>query len=424
MKNKKPLHWSRLDNAAKIFPPTSSSRDTKVFRFACELYEEIDPEILQLALNHTLEVFPFYRSVLKKGMFWYYFETSRKIPKISEEATPLCSQIYNGDKKDLLFRVTYYKKRINLEVYHALSDGTGALHFLKTLVSYYIFEKYQEELHTKEAIIDYDASAMQKNDDSFLKYYSKEKKRGQTQKNQIAYHVHGERFSENRIGVIEGLLSSKALMEKAHEYHVTVTVLLASILICSIKNGMSVREQEKPVVITLPVNLRNFFPSESARNFFGVINVPYLFHNQSDALEDVIRSVHQSFTKQLNTEHLQDNMNRLSRLEHNMAAKIVPLFFKNICLKTANFLSEREITAAFSNIGKITMPEEIASYIRLFDVFVSTKKIQTCVCSYQDHFMISFTSPFLNTDIQKNFFRTLVKMGLEVTITAGLPEMD
>ena len=39
--------WTRLDNAAKIFPPTSNKQDTKVFRFACQLNEWVDQDILQ-----------------------------------------------------------------------------------------------------------------------------------------------------------------------------------------------------------------------------------------------------------------------------------------------------------------------------------------------------------------------------------------
>lgn len=34
-------HWRRLDNAAKLFPAASSKRDTRVFRFYCELKEDI-----------------------------------------------------------------------------------------------------------------------------------------------------------------------------------------------------------------------------------------------------------------------------------------------------------------------------------------------------------------------------------------------
>ena len=42
--------WIKLDNAAKIFPATVSGPDTKVFRFSCELFEDVDPEILKEAV--------------------------------------------------------------------------------------------------------------------------------------------------------------------------------------------------------------------------------------------------------------------------------------------------------------------------------------------------------------------------------------
>ena len=64
--------WWTLDNAAKIFPSTSSSHNSKVFRFVCELQEPVEPLILQAALDKTIERFPMYRSVMKLGWFWYY----------------------------------------------------------------------------------------------------------------------------------------------------------------------------------------------------------------------------------------------------------------------------------------------------------------------------------------------------------------
>ena len=41
--------WSRLDNAAKIFPPSNMGTNTCVFRFSCDLKEEVSPELLQKA---------------------------------------------------------------------------------------------------------------------------------------------------------------------------------------------------------------------------------------------------------------------------------------------------------------------------------------------------------------------------------------
>jgi len=55
----KKVEWSRLDNASKYFAATYSERDEKVFRISCELFEEVDPEILQQALDETIERFPY-----------------------------------------------------------------------------------------------------------------------------------------------------------------------------------------------------------------------------------------------------------------------------------------------------------------------------------------------------------------------------
>ncbi|WP_343256281.1 hypothetical protein [Ligaoa zhengdingensis] len=409
--------WSKLDNAAKIFPPTSTSRDTKVFRFCCELTEAVEPKALQTALDRTIDQFPLYRSIIKKGLFWYYFEESRLHPRVAEESQPLCRPIYNGDSKNLLFEVTYFGRRINLEVYHALSDGTGALHFLRTLVLYYLLEQHPHEL-PEDITLNYDASEVQKTDDSFLKYYSKQKG-GREPKAPRAYRLRGERYEENRIGVLEGTMSVQQLLSLSRSHSATITEFLVAVLIQSIHSGMSVRESARPVVITVPVNLRNYFPSESARNFFGVINVGYRFQGADSSLDAVLAEVIGEFHRQLTSQRLYEKMNQLSALEHNIPTKLIPLALKDPCLKLANWVSEQEITAAFSNVGRIAMPPEIERYIRLFDVFTSTKRLQACTCSFGDRFVVSFTAPFLSADIQRCFFRTLTGMGVEVELSAN-----
>lgn len=418
MGNGKNLQWSRLDNAAKIFPSTSTSRDSKVFRFACQLKEEIEPEILQHALDRTMAQFPFYRSILKKGLFWYYFEDSAQHPVVEAESTPLCAPLYNGDAKNLLFRVMYYQERISLEVYHALSDGTGALNFLQVLVYYYLLEKHGEELGETPPALDYDASKNQKQDDSFSKYFEKMGKVQQT-KALAAYRLKGPRFPENRIGVIEGVMSVKALLGQAHAYHTTLTVFLTAVMILAIHEEMSLLDQRKPVVITIPVNLRNYFPSVSARNFFGVINVGYDFRQRNGQLEDIIEYVNSCFQKWLNKERLGERMNQLCALEHSLPMKLVPLVLKDPVLRIANWAAEREITAALSNVGRVSMPKELIPFIDSFDVFTATNRLQACMCSFQDRFTISFTSPFLSTDVQRAFFRFMTSLGIEVEISSS-----
>ena len=98
----KSKRWSKLDNAAKIFPSTIEKTDTRVFRFYCELTEDINPKILQVAVEHTLENFPNFKMTMKRGAFWYYLEEVDIIPIVNIESRAVCSNIYDENKKDLL----------------------------------------------------------------------------------------------------------------------------------------------------------------------------------------------------------------------------------------------------------------------------------------------------------------------------------
>ncbi|WP_326907347.1 hypothetical protein [Sedimentibacter sp. MB31-C6] len=418
MKKRRTYEWSKLDNAAKIFPPNSKKSDTKVFRFACELKESIHKKVLQDALDVTLEAFPLYKSIIKSGLFWFYFEESHFRPIVTEENIPPCTTLYDKNDKKLLFRVMYYNKRISFEVYHALSDGAGALQFFRTLIYNYVLLKYRNEFKDEVPILDYDASRIQKMDDSFQKYFteSKLKRKGKKVK---AYRIRGQKIPEYRIRVTEGVMPVDSIIAIVKEYKTSLTIFLAAVLMCSINEDIPVRLKKKPVILSIPVNLRNFYYSQTARNFFGVINVDYNFEKGSNELRDVISHLNNSFKKNLTPEHLGQRINMLASLEHNYFLRAIPLVIKNIILRVANNIADKGYTSTLSNIGIINMPEEIKPFISSFDIFVSTNKLQACVCSFENNLRISFTSAFINTEIQRHFFRTLTDMGIPVEIVSN-----
>ncbi len=422
MTRKKPVEWMRLDNAAKIFPSNTNEKDTKVFRFVCELKEEIDKEILQQALDKALPMFEIYQAVIRSGMFWYYFEGTEAKPEVVEEHKLPCSMLYHANRRNLLFEVSYYNKRINLEMYHALTDGTGALGFLKTIVYYYLTIKHGEEFQDKLPKLDYDASFTQKMDDSFLKHYSGDRRLDKIKINR-AYHITGRRSIDNRLRVLEGEMSVKEVLELAHRYDTTMSVYLTALYMKAISMEMPLRARKNPVILTVPVNLRTYFPSVTARNFFCTINIAYNFSKYSDQLEDIIASVKDSFARELTEERLRTHINRLSALEHNVFLRIFPLVIKDYVLRFANYLSNRGITATLSNLGRITIAKELAPYIHLFDCFTSARRPQICMCSFEDTLVISFASPYVGTDIQKNFFRMLTNEGVSITIASNNKEI-
>lgn len=418
MKQRKLPGWSRLDNAAKIFPSNSMPWDSKVFRVACELEEPADPAILQYALDRALEEFPFFQSVMKKGLFWYYLEESDFKAEASPEILPPCASVYDSNSRSLLFRVVYHGRRISLEIYHVLTDGTGALQFICTVLYYYLLKKYRTAFSSAlpERILE--SSLWQRQEDGFQKYYEKPKGLHLSrQKN--AYQLKGERLLDNRLDIIEGCMPLSSVLACAHAREVTLTELMTAVFIYAIHKEMSLRDCKRPVVITVPVNLRGYFPTESARNFFSVINVGYDFGRQQDSLEAVLAYVKRQFRESLTEEKLRERMNTLCALEHNLPMRMVPLFIKNPILRIANLAADKKITASFSNLGKITLPKEMEPYVRLFSVFTSPNMLQACACSFKNNYVVSFAGPFCRHEVERTFFSSLVNLGIDVVITTN-----
>ena len=132
--------------------------------------EEVEENVLQEALDQTIEKYPVFLSVMRKGLFWHYLEKSELRPIVRKEYKEPCSSLYVRDKKTLLFEVTYYKKRINFEVFHALTDGTGATEFLRELVKNYLHLVHKDELEPVELSDQY-LTVKDQEDDSFSRYY-------------------------------------------------------------------------------------------------------------------------------------------------------------------------------------------------------------------------------------------------------------
>ncbi len=409
--------WIKLDNAANLFPAAAERSDTKVFRFSCELSETVDCEILEAAVAEASEVFDVFNYVLKKGLFWYYFEKSELKPIVREEYKPVCAQLYNPEKKELLYEVTYYKNRINLEMFHALSDGTGALKFLECIVNKYLSKAHE----IPEPELDYDASNHEKEDDSFYRYYEDNKNapKAKKVKRKKAYKFKSGRLPDDRISVITGHIDLQGALNEAHKRNTTLTGYLASNLLCAIAETMPRRLKGLPVVLSIPVNLRKYFPSSSARNFFAMVNIGYNFKKNPSDIQSVIESITAKLKKSLSEENLEEIIAKYSSMENNIFVRIAPLWLKNFCIKVVHKRGASEISGILSNIGKTSLPTEISPYVKAVDIFSSTKNLQICAVSYQNVLSISFTSPFYDCDIQKNFFRKLTDNGIKVEITSN-----
>lgn len=414
MFEQKRAYWRSLDNAAKLFSAASSPKDTRVFRFYCELKEEVKEEILQEALNQTIQKYPVFLSVMRKGLFWHYLEKSELRPVVREEYKEPCSSLYVRDKKTLLFEVTYYKRRINFEVFHALTDGTGATEFLRELVKNYLYLIHEEDLEPVELSNQY-LTVKDQEDDSFSRYYDPDFPRKKKKKiRAVQIKKGGKGYEELQIN--EASMSVKELLGIAREKKVSMSVLLTAAFICAIHEEMSRMQEKKPVILMVPVNLRKIFPSDSMLNFFGYIEPGYQFGEGKDSFEDVLEVVKLYFQENLSKEHMAGRMNELIAIEKHKILKWAPLELKNRCIRAGAKMAEQEVTAVLSNMSVVKMPEDYAQYIEKFGVYTSTNRTELCICSFQDTLSLGFTSRYDSTNIQRNFYRILKELGASVKV--------
>ncbi len=419
--------WKKLDNAAKIFPALVSPEDTEVFRMSCVLKEDIVPELLQKALDSTMEEFPSFRETVSRGMFWYYLEDSGKKPVVHEETNTPLQPLYNKNTHGLLIDVSYYKQRINFEVFHALCDGTGAVMFLRTLTAHYLCLRY--DLPVMKMNLGIDSTVREMEADSFAQHYEKEKKRGNglglneflgDDKKRRIYRFSEPKTPDFRQLVTEGEVSVSTVKKAAKAYGTTLTVFLTAVLISAIYSTMEPRDRKKAVGITIPVNLRNYFESNTARNFFGVIHVIYDFGKHGAEFDAIIRKVSAVFARELTRENLEKKIASQVGLEQNFWIRTVPLFIKDIAMGISQRVAMKRRTICFSNVGKIEMPEELSSYVDRFEVFNSSSCRQGCMCSYEDKLVIAFSGIFAEHDVERAFFRMLAGFAADLGDEKGV----
>ena len=406
-------YWRNLDNAAKMFSAASSPKDTRVFRFYCVLKEKIDGSVLKIALDQTIQKYPVFLSVMRKGLFWHYLEKSDLRPVVREEYKEPCSHLYIRDKKELLFEVTYYKNRINFEVFHALTDGTGATEFLRELVKNYLYLMHEKDGLENVILTEQDLTVKDQEEDGFGRYYNPDE-RGTRKKKNHAYQIRRESKEYEELQIGETTASVKELLEVSRKHGVSMSVFLTAAMICAIHEEQSKIQEKKPVILMVPVNLRKIFPSDSMLNFFSYIEPGYRFGEGKDSFDDVLEATKQYFEENLSKEKIAERMNNLIAYEKHKILKWAPLELKNRCIKMGAKLAEREVTAVLSNMSVVKMPPEYAKYIERFGVYTSTMRTELCVCSFGDTLSFAFTSRYDSTNIQRNFYRILKEQGIFV----------
>lgn len=407
-------NWYQMDNVAKVFLATCGNRDTRTLRVSCTLTTEIIPDMLQEALLQTIHIRPQFQVRIRRGVFWHYMEETHITPVVKEETGRVCPSLYApGRSKSLHYQVSYYGCRINLDLFHALSDGTGALEFLNLLVANYlnlIHDNTFSALVTSSG-----ASADDLTEDSFKQFYKKEGKTQNTLKK--AYHPSGLRLPYNQLQFFEIQMPVEQILPKAKACGVSLTSYLGALFMLAIKEDMPALSRKQPITVSMPVNLRNYYPSNTARNFFNNVNVTHVFDEEITESE-LAKEFDQKLKSNLTPEKIMAQMDAYEHMESVMAIKAVPLVLKQPVVRYFSRAQDKKVSLVLSNLGVQKPAEAFRPYIANYSAFCSSSNLFVTVSSYQDTLTLGVTSPYANTGVLKDFIRHLSSQGIAMKVYA------
>lgn len=414
-----PQKWYKLDNAAKIFPAVSNRSRSNIFRFSFDMKEEVDPLLLQKALEIMIKRYPMINVKLRRGFFWYYFENNDQTPLLQEEDPFVCKSIEDfHENNGFMFRLYYFDKRITIELFHSLTDGSGGLEFLKSIVYSYL-QLQDVKISTDLDVLREDIEVTQEElQDSFIAHYNPDLKVGK--KMQPALKFHTPQYDHHWLGIISGTADVTELKKVSKKYNCTINELLTAVIAYSAYQSRHLFEKkQKPFTIMIPVNLRRFFPSKTLRNF-SLYVMSSIDLNQPLTFEKIVEITKQNMKEELNKEVLQQRFTFNVRSERHFAMRIVPRFIKEFVLRYAYyFVADQYNSMTISNLGFFDLPEEMKAHIDKVSFINGASKsapLNMGVITFNNKITMSFTTALIDRAFEREFFRFLTNEGVDIVI--------
>jgi len=418
-----------LDNSALIYPPTEAKYNANTYRLSMDLVQEINAQILELAVHAMLERCPYAKVSLHKGFFWYYLSPNHKNPVLHEEGSYPSARISFKDNNGYLFKVLYGKHRIALECFHALTDGSGALVYLKMIVSEYCRLADIAEV-TFSGSLNLDRRPEREEfSDPFQHFY--DKTLPGTPSTGSAYHRKGTGSYDDRVKVISAMVDAQSLRDRCREHGYTITVYLSSILAMVLqqfqKEEVPKQKRRKPIKLSVPMNLRNIFHIDTMRNFtlFAVPGIePALGHY---TFEEILKKMHLDMALSQDPKLIRSQIKRNVGGERHILMRFAPTALKNPLFKLlSDSLGDDLYSAVLSNLGYVKVPQELESSVSRMDFYLCPgrmNKVSLAVVGFKDKVVINFSS-FFNADtaLEREFCRFLVQDGISVEVSTNRQE--
>ena len=405
--------WYPLDSAAKVYPLSMGHGKMAVFRLSAYLKKPVVPELLQTALTFVMRRFPGFAVTVKKGFFWHYMDGWKGRYAVLPDDMPPCRAMNLGRTGSKAFRVLYRENRISVEFFHILTDGTGGMVFLKTLLVEYLRLLGTESPETDGILRITDLPDAAESENAFPRVLREKSKGGFADR--AALQLGGSRSRVNPCQILRLKTDAAALLSAAKSRGVTVTAYVLSKMLCACRAAME--DTAGDISVQVPVNMRKFYPSKTLRNFSLYCGVRFAAEQVAEA--DALLS---GITQQLQEKASQAALDKMVASTESLVAtaRYLPLFLKFPVVKAVyGILGDRIFTTTLSNLGVVTLPEKLAQQVESLDFVLGTARVNRALCSmvtFGDTASLCVAKQTEDPTFEETLVHLLEADGLKITV--------
>lgn len=397
---------------------------TLVFRLTAILKEPVTYQALKEAVDITSQRFPYFSVSLGSGFFWHFLELNNLPPRIQTEEEIPCTAFAINRKNELLYRILARENRISVEFIHILTDGSGALEYLKSLLHTYFNLKGRPVADSGDIILPGTQVSEEEYEDGYNKFFQK---LPAPEKLVKAWHLPFRLNEKPRMRTLNAEVSVKEMLEVSRKYKVSITEYFVSVYHLSLQeifvsSGKSKRRKITKVLrVQVPVNMRSKLPSRTMRNFSLFVMPEIDLRLGTFTFDEILRTVHYQLQMNSDIKQISRFLSSNVSYEKLFMVRVLPLFIKKMAISAIyKGLGSKRLTGTFTNLGSVTLPSEMEDLIDSFNLIPpppnTSVKVSAGIISYKDKLMICFSNISRSRELEQRIIGHFIKDGIHVKI--------
>jgi NRPS condensation-like uncharacterized protein len=409
-----------LDNAGKIYPAAMTKKWNAVFGISAYIKDVVNPLALKSAVLDLVPRFPSFYVSLKKEFFWDYLVPATKYNIVQKESESACRPIDTNSKSKPLFRIVYSEHEIRAEFFHSVTDGNGAIQYLKALLVRY-FDKCNQPIHNTDGIKTYSQPVTEAEiRDDFQGVYQKGLRDSRADTNAYQIKLDIEKDYLNTTKICMPIDKLKAIAK--NNYNCTVTQYVATAYALALLSKYD--DSKKPVKLSIPVNLRKYFGSQTLRNFSSYVTINVTPENDR-TFESVLELVKKGMAQKIKKDTFVKSVSQNIADEKMLISRYSPNAIKRLVMRQCfRIYGEKKYTSTVSSMGYIDLPKELAEKVNYFCATLGEtyiNKINCAVLGFGNTLCVNISSCSKNMDIQNRFIEIVNSTGVEYGIDTHYP---